>query len=148
VKPATACREANYSRDTINIREDSRSRDSKHIMNVNSRRTTRIRQYESKQHSAGTPATAAELKTGILATVWWTAPETIGASQTSTAEGRPLTTTLETPTGRPTPTEMPQILWMPTTLEFLQKFMKNLSELQKICEKRCKKSKNCSFLLR
>jgi hypothetical protein len=70
VKPATACREANYSRDTIDIREDSRSRDNRHIMNVNSRRTARIRQYESQQHSVGTTATAAELTTITLATVW------------------------------------------------------------------------------
>jgi hypothetical protein len=44
-------------------------------------------------------------------------------------------TTVETPTivlastGRPTATEMP------TTHDFLQKFAKRLSELQKICEK-------------
>jgi C4-type Zn-finger protein len=102
VKPATACREANYSRDTIDIREDSRSRDNRHIMNVNSRRTARIRQYESQQHSVEMPATAAELTTLTLATVWWTAAETILASQMSTAKGIPLTagmpTTLETPT--------------------------------------------------
>jgi hypothetical protein len=82
VKPATACRETNYSRDTINIREDSKSRNNLHIMKVSRRRTVRTRQYESMQHSAGTPATAAEVTT---ITVGWTAAETIGTSQTSTA---------------------------------------------------------------
>jgi hypothetical protein len=62
------------------------------------------------------PATTAELTNRTSATVWWTAAETIGASQTSAAEGKPLTagmpTTAETPTivlastGRPTATEM------------------------------------------
>jgi hypothetical protein len=36
VKPATACREANYSRDTVKIRDDSNSRNNKTIMDVNS----------------------------------------------------------------------------------------------------------------
>jgi hypothetical protein len=42
VKPATACRETNYSRDTINIRDDS-SRDNRHIMDINRSRTARTR---------------------------------------------------------------------------------------------------------
>ncbi len=37
-------------------------------MNVNSRRTARISQYESQQHSAGMPATTAELTTRTLTT--------------------------------------------------------------------------------
>ncbi len=36
-KPATACGEANYSRDTINIREDSSNRDNRNILDINSR---------------------------------------------------------------------------------------------------------------
>jgi hypothetical protein len=44
VKPATACREANYSRDTVNIRDDSISRDIRNIMDVSSSRSTRLRQ--------------------------------------------------------------------------------------------------------
>jgi hypothetical protein len=36
VKPTTACRVANYSGDTIQIRDDRRRRDSGHIINVNS----------------------------------------------------------------------------------------------------------------
>jgi hypothetical protein len=43
-KPAAACREANYSRDTIIIRDDSSSRDSMNIIDVNSSKTARIRQ--------------------------------------------------------------------------------------------------------
>ncbi len=117
-------------------------------MNVNSRMAARIRQYESQQHSAGTPATTAELTTRTLATVWWTAAETIGASQTSTAERKPLTA------GMPTTAETPTIVlastggqqqqrcyeqWMPTTHDFLQKICENLSELQKICKKKMQK---------
>jgi hypothetical protein len=33
VKPATACREANYSSDTVNIRDDSSSRENRCIVN-------------------------------------------------------------------------------------------------------------------
>jgi hypothetical protein len=44
-KPATACSEANYSRDTINIRSEAcSSRENRHIMDVNSSKATRIRQ--------------------------------------------------------------------------------------------------------
>jgi hypothetical protein len=58
VEPASACREASYSRDTINIRDESSSRDNRHIMDVGISRTARIRQKASQQHSAGTPETA------------------------------------------------------------------------------------------
>jgi hypothetical protein len=44
VKPATACSEANYSKVIINIRDDNSSRDNRNIMDVDSRRTARIRQ--------------------------------------------------------------------------------------------------------
>jgi hypothetical protein len=81
--------------------------------------------------------------------------ETMGASQTSTAEGIPLTagmpTTLETPTivlastGRPTATEMPQTVWMLTTNEFLWKFAKKLSELLKFMKKDAKEQKLLIF---
>jgi hypothetical protein len=59
VKPETACREANYSKDTINTRVESSSRGNMHIMDVNSSSTVRIGLKESQQHSAGTPATGA-----------------------------------------------------------------------------------------
>jgi hypothetical protein len=36
VKPATVCREANYSMDTINMKDDLSSTDNRHIMGVNS----------------------------------------------------------------------------------------------------------------
>jgi hypothetical protein len=41
VKLATACRQANYSRDTVKIKDDSSSRDSRNIMDVISNRTSR-----------------------------------------------------------------------------------------------------------
>jgi hypothetical protein len=40
---------AHYSRDTVYIRYDSNSRDSRNFMDVNSSRTVRIRQQESQQ---------------------------------------------------------------------------------------------------
>ncbi len=48
VKPVTACRAANYSRDTINTRDDSSSRDNRNITDINSNRTARNRQKESQ----------------------------------------------------------------------------------------------------
>ncbi len=39
----------NYSREPVNIRNDSSSRDNRNIMDVNSSRTARIRQKESQQ---------------------------------------------------------------------------------------------------
>ena len=44
MKPATACRKANYSRDTVNIKGDSISRDNRNVMDINSSRVARIRQ--------------------------------------------------------------------------------------------------------
>ncbi len=41
VKPAIACREVNYSRDTVKIRDDSSSRDNRNIMGVICNRTSR-----------------------------------------------------------------------------------------------------------
>jgi hypothetical protein len=41
VRLATAFREANYSRDTVKIRDDSISRDNRNIMDVISSRTAR-----------------------------------------------------------------------------------------------------------
>jgi hypothetical protein len=41
VKLATACRKTNYSRDTVKIKDDSSSRDSRNIMDVISNRTSR-----------------------------------------------------------------------------------------------------------
>jgi hypothetical protein len=65
VKPATACRKANYSRDTNYIRNDS-NRD------VNSSRTARISRKQQQAINTRTLETAAE---------------TTGTSQMSTAEG-------------------------------------------------------------
>jgi hypothetical protein len=44
VKPATAWKGTNYSSDTVNIKDDSSSKDNRNIMDVNSSRTARIRQ--------------------------------------------------------------------------------------------------------
>jgi hypothetical protein len=41
VKPAIACREVKYSRDTVKIRDDSSSMDNRNIMDVISSRTSR-----------------------------------------------------------------------------------------------------------
>jgi hypothetical protein len=49
-------------------------------------------------------------------------------------------------TGRPTATEMPQKVWMPTTNEFLWKFAKNLSELLQFMKKDAKEQKLLIFI--
>jgi hypothetical protein len=41
LKPATACREANYNRDTVKIRDDSSRRDNRKVMDVIRSRTAR-----------------------------------------------------------------------------------------------------------
>ena len=41
LKLAIACRKANYSRDTVKIKDDSSSRDNRNIMDVISSRTAR-----------------------------------------------------------------------------------------------------------
>jgi hypothetical protein len=65
VKAAIACREVNYTTDTIKIREDSRNRDNRNIMAVICSRTSRT---DSRKVSnlVGKPATAAELTTRTL----------------------------------------------------------------------------------
>jgi hypothetical protein len=54
VKPVTACREANYSRDSITIRDDSSSMDSisRNIVDVNRSRTARISRKFSNTREA------------------------------------------------------------------------------------------------
>ncbi len=49
VQPATACRKADYSRDTINIRDNSSRRDKRNIVDINSSKVARIRLKESQQ---------------------------------------------------------------------------------------------------
>jgi hypothetical protein len=44
LKPATACREANYSRDNVKIKDDTIIRDNRNIKDAISSRTTRTRQ--------------------------------------------------------------------------------------------------------
>ncbi len=58
VKPPIACREVNYSRDTVKIRDGSSSMDNRNIMDVICSRTSRT---DSRKVSnlAGTPATVA-----------------------------------------------------------------------------------------
>jgi hypothetical protein len=91
VKPATACKEINYSRDTVNIRDGS-SRGSSNIMDANSSKAaSNIQQGCQQEHQ--------ELATRTLAT----STETKGTSQTSKAEGRPATA------------GMPEIIERPTT---------------------------------
>jgi hypothetical protein len=122
VKPATACREISYRRDTINIRDDSSSRGSSNIMDVNSSNAARIRQQGSQpatysrdasniqqgcqQHTAGKPATfsrdASNSSRNSQRTLA-TSAETKGTSRTSKAEGRPATAGI------------PKIEEMPTT---------------------------------
>jgi hypothetical protein len=49
----TACREANYSRDTIiDMRDDSSSIDNRNIVDLNSRRTARISRKVSNSREA------------------------------------------------------------------------------------------------
>jgi hypothetical protein len=66
VKPATACREVNYNRGTVKIRDDSSSRDNRNIMDVICNRTCRtdsrkVSNSREQQYSAGKPATVQEL---------------------------------------------------------------------------------------
>jgi hypothetical protein len=51
VKPATACRVVNFSRGTINIRDDSSSGDNRNIMDVNSSKTRISRKVRQQQRS-------------------------------------------------------------------------------------------------
>ncbi len=53
VKPPAACREANYSRDTLKIRVDSSSRDNRNIMDVISSRPLLPHGYNSVKHRKG-----------------------------------------------------------------------------------------------
>jgi hypothetical protein len=62
VKPAIACREVNYSRDIVKIRDDSNSRDNRNIMDVIISKTARtygrkVSNSREQQYSAGKPAT-------------------------------------------------------------------------------------------
>jgi hypothetical protein len=50
VKPPAACREANYGRDTVKIRDDSSSRDNRNIMDVISSRPLLPYGYNSVKH--------------------------------------------------------------------------------------------------
>ncbi len=55
VKSATACREANYSRDTIIMRADSSSIDNRNIVDLNSNRTARIsRKFSNSKEARNT----------------------------------------------------------------------------------------------
>jgi hypothetical protein len=50
VNPPAACREANYSRDTVQIRDDSSRRDNRNIMDVISSRPLLPHGYNSVKH--------------------------------------------------------------------------------------------------
>jgi hypothetical protein len=112
VKPATACREANYSRDTINIRDDSSSGDNSNIMDANSSKAASNIQQGCQQEQQ-------ELATRTLAT----STETKGTSQTSKAEGRPATAGMPEIIERPT-TALSSA-GTPTTNKFSRKFVKS-----------------------
>jgi len=48
-KQATACREANYSRDIIKIRDDRNSRGNRNIMDISSSRNAKIRKVSNNR---------------------------------------------------------------------------------------------------
>jgi hypothetical protein len=82
VKPLTAWMEANYSMDTINIKDDSSSsRDNQNIRDVNCSRTVRIsRKKKQKTCSSNVSnirtAAVAETHNSNIATVGWITAET------------------------------------------------------------------------
>jgi hypothetical protein len=92
VKPVTACREANYSRDTIK---------SEMTGTAGTIRTSWMSTATGPSESVGKPATCSSNVSNIrtaaaagtlnwnIVTVGWTPAETIGLSETKTAEGRP-----------------------------------------------------------
>jgi hypothetical protein len=102
VKPATACREANYSRDTVNIRDDGSSRDIRNIMDVNSSRSNGIRQYRkvsNNREDSKIQQGRLQQEQDLTIRTLTTAAETLG-----TAEGGPATS------GMPDKVEMPTVL--------------------------------------
>ncbi len=110
VKLATACKKANNSMDTINIRDGSSS--SGEASNI----------HQGRQHQQQ------GLTTRTLATVGRIAAETMETSQMSPGEKRAVTawipnSTVEMPTtvlaspGVPTATEVPETTWTPTAYD-------------------------------
>ncbi len=135
-KPATACGEANYSRDTINIRDDSSSRD-----NIG---TSWISTADCQNQIVGKSATAEKPSTfssdtnnsckgsqlGLLCCN--SSIDNMDKGHHFAAAGMPeiieMTTTVLASCSR----DANSTVWTPTTHEFSQKFVNKSSEQRKV----------------